>query len=102
MAFNQPAQRTNVASMPQRGNWNNDNRRRPEAYLNVSIPVKRGNGTTGKTKLEGIKLYADDNIQNKLIEMFREDPDGAADRLRDALIIEFNEAGVNENAEVLI
>lgn len=103
MAFQQP---NNVRQMPaqnggNRGGYRN-NDRKPDYYLNVSIPLKRKNGTMGQGKLEGIKLYLDNHIHAALVNMFQEDPENAADRLRDALIIEMNEGNVNEGAEVLL
>lgn len=87
---------TKPTAVPSQDNWKAD------AFINLSIPTERPDGTDGALKLEAIKLYANKDQHELLIEMFRKDPVDAANRLRAALVIDYREANASQGTKLKI
>ena len=91
MAFN-----TNVAQLDQ-----SQSNKKTEAYINFYLPVRR-QGEVKQAKLSFAALGNDKDIDKHLLELFRSNPEEAAERLRNALIIQFNEATNSGDTELML
>lgn len=69
----------------------NQGKEQAEAYINIRIPVTKDDGTISKSKLAATPLMMSKPMHEQLIELFRENPEDAAERLKEALIIDFQE-----------
>ena len=77
-----------------------DNRWKADAFVNLHIGFERADGSTSEPKLGAISLQMSREIESQIMQMFREDPDNAADRLKNALIVKYNEVGQSEGGKL--
>lgn len=75
----------------QNENWKSD------AFVNLLLPYQKADGTETTVKIGVIALKESKTIEGQLIEMFRQDPEGAAERLAKALIMDYREASAAAN-----
>lgn len=80
----------------QNENWRSD------AFVNMSLPYEKEDGTQTQIKLGAIQLKLSRQVESAVIAMFKEDPEGAAERLRKALVFDFREAGVPSKGKLLL
>lgn len=76
--------------------------KKADAFINLSLPYDKEDGTKSSLKLEAIKLYGDKDLHDQLLEMFRKDPVDAANRIRNKLIIDFREANASSGAKLAL
>jgi hypothetical protein len=72
-------------------NWKSD------AFVNLLLPYQKADGTETQVKIGVIALKESKTIEGQIIQMFRDDPEGAAERLAKALILDYREASAAAN-----
>lgn len=74
------------------GKDNNNDSWKADAFINLHIPFINNEGEPVEPKVGALNLKCSNDVGAQLIELFRNNPEEAAERFKNSLIIKFREA----------